>query len=249
MAESSSQKSTSKSSSRSRSPPKPRSTSPYKKTKCLLHSTAQFSSQISNSLIGKESSHWSFSKADRFKPPPKFTGAEYANIQSHIGKSRTTTFGYGKRWQPSNPKGKDSPSPNKYRLPSCFDNCDNGAKIFTPVRNESRRLSTPGPGSYDIKSFVGESPSYTFKGRNILRSNIAHPPPGAYDPNHSLVESGRYTAIEFGRKSPTKHSSGGITPGPGTYDFGSTFGSDRSPSPVYKRSGRRTFSLDFSNFY
>lgn len=231
-----------------RTPSPRKNSSPYQKSKCLL-SQSQLVSEI-NSSLGKDTSHWSFSKSDRFKPMPKYTGPEYSNIKSAIGKTRAAGIGYGGRWQFGNPNGKDSPPPNTYKLPSCFDSPDNGPKISSPVRLDSKRNSTPGPGSYTIKTFVGEMPSFSFKGRHILRSRASAPPPGSYDPSHSLIESGRFTAIEFGRRSPSKFSSGGKTPGPGTYDLGSTFYSERSQSPMYKPIGfsKRTLSLDLSSF-
>lgn len=184
------------------------------------------------SLIGKQSVKWSFSKANRFSSRIPEPSAEYLNLHSTIGSGRSAGFGYGKRWAPSNPKGKDAPPPTQYTLPSYLDRSIAGGKISPSKPLNEKRSAVPGPGSYNIKSSIGSGRSCTLKSRNRLLGSYKTPPPGAYNPNHSLVESGRYLNISFGAKGSNDAYARFSTPGPGSYDLGSTFASiSSSPSP------------------
>ncbi|OMJ69849.1 hypothetical protein SteCoe_32324 [Stentor coeruleus] len=184
-------------------------------------------------LIGTQSVKWSFSKANRFinkKPGPS---AEFLKLKSTIGQGRSTGFGFGKRWEPSNPKGKDAPPSTKYSLPGSMDINIIGGKI-SPLKSETgiRRWSTPGPGTYNIRTSIGNGVYCTLKSRHAKKSNECSPSPGTYNPNHSLVEPSRYLNIAFGIKTGSETRDRFLTPGPGTYEMGTTFSSiSSSPSP------------------
>ena len=89
----------------------------------ISRTALSFWKEIQNvqTLIGKQSIKWSFSKASRFSSKkPEFSG-NYVNIKSSIGKGRSAGFGYGKRWTPFNPKGKDAPPSTTYTVPGILD--------------------------------------------------------------------------------------------------------------------------------
>ena len=215
------------------------------KSKVASRVLKQSMKEIQNvqTLIGKQSIKWSFSKASRFSSKkPEFSG-NYVNIKSSIGKGRSAGFGYGKRWTPFNPKGKDAPPSTTYTVPGILDQKIIGGKILPPKstkKNNNRRLSSPGPGAYEIRSKIGTGVAWTLKSRHTSLARHCSPPPGTYFPNHSLVESGRYLSISFGRKNTNDNISRFATPGPGSYDFASTFSSlTPSPSPKRQQMNRR----------
>ncbi|OMJ77725.1 hypothetical protein SteCoe_22629 [Stentor coeruleus] len=192
-------------------------------------------------LIGTQSVKWSFSKANRFMDKKPDPSAEFIELKSTIGKGRSAGFGFGKRWAPSNPKGKDAPPSTTYTLPGSMDRKFVGGKISpSKSKSDNRRWSTPGPGTYNIKSCIGNGVSCTLKSRHAKQSKNCSPPPGTYNPNHSLVESGRYISISFGTKTYTDSQARFSTPGPGTYDLSSAFTSlSPSPSPKRQRLARK----------
>jgi Sperm-tail PG-rich repeat len=193
------------------------------------------------SLIGKQSVKWTFSKANRFSEKIPEQGAEYANIKSNIGAGRSAGFGYGRRWFPSNPRGKDAPPSTTYNIPGSLDRKIVGGSISPPrITKKSQVGLTPGPGTYEVKSKIGSGLSCTLKSRHYSLARHSSPPPGTYNPNHSLVESSRYSCIAFGIKSSADNFSRFATPGPGSYDLGSTFSSvSPSPSPKKFRKSRK----------
>ena len=216
------------------SPNKPR---PIGLDKQILKRSMEEINQV-HSLLGKHSIKWSFSKANRFSRKRPEESSEYVNLKSTIGTGRSAGFGYGKRWVPLNPKGKDAPPPTTYTVPSSINNKVIGGK-FSPPRVKSagrNRWSSPGPGTYEMKSCIGTAVSCTLKSRHSMMARHCSPPPGTYNPRHSLVESGRFSAISFGTKTSYDNFDRFTTPGPGSYDLGSTF-SSISPSPVPKKRG------------
>ncbi|CAG9330272.1 unnamed protein product [Blepharisma stoltei] len=185
------------------------------------------------SLIGKNSSHWTFGKASRFRYLKRSITPDFTTLPSTLGK-RTTTFGYGKRWIPQNSKGRDSPSPTTYHPPSCFD-LEKKAPSFGLRCHTDRTVETkkaiPGPGSYNPYSPMGHrGPKFTFSPRIEHRMKACTPPPDNYCPNFNLVEKANYSAIGFGigdrSKSPLSRRES--SPGPGTYEIPSGFRSNNS---------------------
>lgn len=194
-----------------------------------------------NSLIGKQSIKWSFGKANRFYSKNPDPSSEYLNIRSTLGEGRKAGFGYGKRWQPSNPRGKDAPPSTAYNIPGSLDRNIVGGKISpSKYKKETCRWSTPGPGTYNLKTCIGEGLSFSFKSRHAALARHSTPPPGTYNPNHSLVESGRYSNISFGAKISNQNLNRLTTPGPGSYELCSSFSSvSHSPSPKRMKIDRK----------
>lgn len=218
-------------------------TSPLKKREIDRKILRQSMDEIRNvdTLIGKNSVKWTFSKANRFYHKKPKDSSDYVNLKTTIGTGRKAGFGYGKRWVPLNPKGKDAPPPNTYLMPSSLDRKIIGGKI-SPVRSQTTgtRWSNPGPGTYEIKSTIGKALTCTFKSRHGFRTSSCSPPPGTYNPRHSLVESGRFIGISFGGRNSNENFARFNTPGPGSYDLGSTFSSiSLSPSPKRQKIFRK----------
>lgn len=186
-------------------------------------------------LIGKQSVKWTFSKANRFSSKNPEPSSEFLTLKTSIGRGRKAGFGYGKRWEPRNPRGKDAPPSTTYNLPSSVDSKKIGGKI-SPLSSNSNdiRWVTPGPGSYELKTFIGNGFSCSLKSRHSSMNHHYSPSPGAYNPKHSLVEPSRYSDIAFGFKITNDKKGRLNTPGPGTYDLGSTF-SLTSPVPSPNR--------------
>lgn len=121
------------------------------------------------------------------------------------------------------------------------------ATKFSPARSHARRMSTPGPGAYELRQKIGDSPSFSFKSRTFVKSRAQTPPPGSYNPNFTLVSNGRYTNIGFGKRTPTRET-GSDTPGPGTYDLVQITSYDKNSTISSKpKSAKRALSLDLSS--
>ena len=192
--------------------------------------------------IGKDTSHWSFSKAERFRFKKPEYSAEFVTLPSTLNNVRTTSFGYGKRSDMKSLVGRDSPSPTAYSPPSIFEINKNHAPSFGPrPTSNSRGLKVlrdfPGPGSYNPVSEIGRnSPKFSFRPKIEIKKTYDMPPPNAYNPSYIVTERAPYSAITFGygkrseQVTPNKE-----TPGPGTYDLPSLF---RSSSPTKSFSPR-----------
>ena len=189
--------------------------------------------KLVNSLVGKQSIKWSFGKANRFKQRRSEACSEYLTIETTIGKGRKAGFGFGTRWQPSNPRGKDAPPSTAYSIRGNLDRFLVGGKISPcKARTDGNRWKSPGPGTYEIKTSIGEGVSCTIKSRHSSIAKRSTPPPGAYNPKHSLVENNRYSNISFGARVSADNLQRLSTPGPGSYDLASSFSSiSHSPSP------------------
>ena len=87
------------------------------------------------------------------------------------------------------------------------------------------RHLTPGPGAYEAHSTIGkQSPKFSFRGKNLKLRTNDNPPPNAYHPNSTLTEFSAYKNIGFGFGNRTLLKHIGVdTPGPGSYNFGSSF--------------------------
>lgn len=193
-------------------------------------------------LIGKQSVKWTFSKAIRFSKKNPEPSSEYLSLKSSMGKGRKASFGYGKRWEPRNARGNDAPPSTTYTIPSSVDYKKVGGKISPLGSNANEfRFVTPGPGSYDLKTCIGNGLSCSLKSRHASISHQYSPSPGAYNPKHSLVEQSRYANIAFGYKIMNENKARLFTPGPGTYELGSTFSSSSPiPSPIRSKIPRRS---------
>jgi hypothetical protein len=138
-------------------------------------------------------------------------------------------MGFGNRWTPGNDKGKDSPPPGSYVIPSTLDK--KGIKFYResslPPITPSK-INTPGPGTYDCPSPIGrEGPKFTFHGTDMKRKVNDSPAPGRYSPKTTFTEFTGFKEISFGigeRLTYRKASVnlGGV-PGPGSYNLRSIF--------------------------
>lgn len=163
---------------------------------------------------------WSFSKEERFKSPKHISNIAYLSPQSTIS-PRSTSLGFGSKWELINNKGKNSPPPGTYDLPTTF-NKNLGPKLVKSnvLPLIPSRYITPGPGAYNPNNNGHSSPRYTFRMKNRVRKSIDGPSPGAYDLNFTQTEFSPYKNIAFGydaRKFLAKAPDTG--PGPGYYNI------------------------------
>ena len=176
---------------------------------------------------------FSFGRAKRFWGGRKDLVEIGGELPSTLN-PRTTSFGYGQRWTPSNPKGKDSPPPGTYRISTIFErNRKNGYSFGMRLAQRQRR-EAPGPGTYEVAIPMGKNaPKFTFRPRIDVRHVSNSPPPDTYRPSTSLIDNGRYKDIGFGfgeRVIPLNHGILYIAvkdfPGPGAY-YADIFPRDR----------------------
>ena len=139
--------------------------------------------------------HSSFGSACRF-PSRKCVDYQFYDLPSALAK-RSCGFGYGKRWTPTNPRGKDSPPPTTYQLASSFGS--RSPSFGTARKSDREPQQSPGPAEYDpLKPIGSEAVKISFRGRLERPASNATPPPTAYRPKYSLVESNSYGQISFG---------------------------------------------------
>lgn len=211
-----------------------------------------FSQTISANALRNAHTHWSFSKADRFKKLRIDNSAKMLLLPTTLG-TKTSTFGFGNRDPLKMIYGKDSPPPNLYRCRSQFDYTPGAGKSFgqsyavykkvhMPGLN-TRSDEVPGPGGYfktegkfifltklgkyDIHSTLGKnSRKFSMKSR-IKPADSAtrdNPPPNTYHPDFTQAEESRFDKITFGFGSrPNVTGRINENPGPGTYRIPSVF--------------------------
>jgi len=146
---------------------------------------------------------WSFPKASRFRPHKASSQADFLSLPSSFSRSHSPGMGYGKRWEPRNPAGKDAPPAGAYITKSCFD-----LAMIGPIFGKaSKRLSkkdlpkseTPGPGQYRAQRSIGENaPKFSMQSRHHMRPKAETPSPGHYSPNTSMTERMYYAGAAFG---------------------------------------------------
>lgn len=176
-------------------------------------------------LTRKKPVSWSFAREVRFKNRKRSIDVGFVQMPSTLS-PRSTMMGFGTRWTPHNTKGKDSPPPDSYTIPTSFNK---KGPIFIkesslpPITNS--KFSTPGPGSYDNPSPLGrEGPKFTFHGSEIKKRLSESPAPGCYSPKTTVTEFSGFKEISFGIGERKIFSVGNKeTPGPGSYNFTSLF--------------------------
>ena len=183
----------------------------------------------SHSNLPNQSHSWSFAKASRFIRG-RNTSADFVLLPSSFSRGRATGFGYGKRWEPKNQVGKDSPPVTRYSLNSGFGGKKTGPSFGRLGHARLPVSCTPGPGQYSPTRNIGdEGPKYTLKPRltKVLKSET--PSPDHYTPNVSILSDRSYSNVTFGigsRRSQlhsgTLHSDPSL-PGPGAYNLPSIF--------------------------
>lgn len=243
-----------------------RSTSPGRNCKprtMLKEKYLVFNSEVQSSIptsIGKDTSHWSFSKAERFRFKKPEYQPEYVTLPSTLNNIRSTSFGFGRRSDMKTVTGRDSPPPTTYSPPTAFELNKNHAPSFGPRPTSNSRgikvlRDMPGPGAYNPSSLLGrDSPKFTFRPKNQVKKIHDIPPPNAYNPSYGITEPSNFSAITFGygkRSEQTTVSKD--TPGPGTYDLPSLFRSSSPLSPnksIYPKSAisaREIYRLSFDD--
>lgn len=174
-------------------------------------------------LRHKRTSTYSFSKATRFKSQKRSDNTELLSLPSTLDK-RTTTLGFGQRWNLTNKSRVNSPAPGTYEIPSSFD-FKSGPKFRkdSPGRYNIMDESSPGPGSYEVSVDIGKNaPKFTFRPRNKLTKYNEGPSPCEYLPH--LVKTDAFKHISFGiGERAFKTGSRFNSPGPGTYEIPTDF--------------------------
>jgi hypothetical protein len=177
---------------------------------------------------------YSFSKAERFPKISAYGAMSFYNIPS-MRNGRSTSFGYGSRY---------NFAPKKSEMtPSCYNNYCYGVESRQPyapkysfglgrenLSNRSKGDSSPGPGKYysPLKSLGKDSPKYTIKGKykNTFYIRTESPGPAAYDPQTKMNERGIYgvagyknvKSYDFSKGIPNRfYYKVEKTPGPAQY--------------------------------
>ena len=176
---------------------------------------------------------WSFPKEARFRSNTRSIDIEYLNPNSTLS-PRSTSIGFGRRWNPEIQSAKGKPPPGSYEIPSTFSTIVGPKLVKSTIQQLSKlRHLTPGPGTYDTSSHIGRnSPKFSFRGRLTLPKRSEIPPPGTYNPQRTLTEFSGYSKIGFGygtRTFPTVEKR--ESPGPGSYSIMSEF--DKARKTVY----------------
>lgn len=187
-----------------------------------------------NSARQRNGTRWSFAKGARFKHARNHSETDFVPLPSSFAKGRATGFGYGKRWEPRNAAGKDSPPVTRYSVKSGFDERKAGPVFGRIGRSVGRSRvppsNTPGPGQYSSGKNIGDGgPKYTLKPR-LTRVLVSETPsPDHYSPNVSVLTNRSYSNVTFGIGSRPALLHPGIShvdlslPGPGTYNIPSMF--------------------------
>jgi hypothetical protein len=174
---------------------------------------------------------WSFSKEPRFRSTRRSSDVDFMNPNSTLS-PRSTSLGFGKRWNPEIRSSQGKPCPGSYEIPSSFTSSIGPKLVKTSIQPlGSLRHLTPGPGTYNSGAEIGRnSPKFSFRRKNDLPKRIEFPAPDAYNPKRTLTEFSAYNSIGFGygiRNFPPidKRES----PGPGSYTLNSEFDRCRRP--------------------
>ena len=143
------------------------------------------------------------------------TGQKESGPRYSIGKGKRSKLNF----EESSPgPGQYSPEP-KSSIGKSFEKSERKIAAFNKV---------PGPGSYELKSFLKEGPQYSLIGRKeVTDVNLGAPGPGKYEPDFFLPKAKSFHAT-IGRGGKGIERSKGVTPGPGAYSLES-----KSPVPSY----------------
>ena len=134
----------------------------------------------------------------------------------------------------------NNPGPGKYNLNSSGMSTIGPKYSFSATKRlEQKRASTPGPGAYSFKTYIGkEGPMLSFskdKVGHLQPDKNTNPEPGKYFPNIKYIPSTAYysipkAGIESTRKSKSRFSS----PGPEKYNPNPMLSSTRTSFPSWK---------------
>ncbi|CAG9335082.1 unnamed protein product [Blepharisma stoltei] len=196
--------------------------------------SSSLSTESLNTTLGKDSYHWSFSKANRFTHKQITSTPDFIIPPTSLSK-RSTSFGFGKRWEPKNDKGRDSPPPTCYSPPSYFAVHSRAVNFSSGVTAERTPIKTkivPGPGAYNVDLPFGKnSPKFTLRPRIQFKEKYLTPAPGTYNPSFKIVERSNFSKIGFGHGERKNMRQLDESPGPGTYDLPGIF--NRSNSGIF----------------
>lgn len=160
---------------------------------------------------------FSFGRERRFRRQTGDTADIVGVLPSGLN-PRSTSFGYGSRWTPTNPTGKDAPPPTVYNL--TMPHNGTSGYSFGGRNSENGHRESPGPGSYDISTPIGShAPKFSIRHRVTHNLNSSSPPPDSYRPNTSLTYRTRFKEIGFGYGKRTESVNKAVAefPGPGAY--------------------------------
>lgn len=171
-----------------------------------------------------------FPKDERFKPIDKDGKTDNFYQAKSSKNDRSAGFGYGGRKPIVVPK--EGPSPQDYKIESCFDsniNSKKGTTLRSRIETEpSTRKSIPGPGAYFNNSKNNDPKggiSLSGKNGNFLDSygksgtNVS---PQNYNIKYDAVENGRFNKVTMGIGDKNK-SYASSNPGVGSYNLPSCF--------------------------
>jgi hypothetical protein len=122
--------------------------------------------------------------------------------------TKASGFGYGDKNGLMMLTGRDSPSPNCYRLRGNFEKLrfNNGKSfgmphsVYSKVYNPNNKITSlmvecPGPGAYEVKNLVGtNAKKFSMKSRikPVDTATRDNPPPNTYHPNYSVYEASKF---------------------------------------------------------
>ena len=166
------------------------------------------------------------SRTTRFPSHKRKNSSEFTVLPSTLA-LRSTGIGFGRRWNPINIAGCDSPPPGSYNLPSLASN--KGPKmVLDKTRIDKSRNLTPGPGTYEpLKPLGLDKPMFALKGRISRKEAGNSPAPGTYSPTFGLTHYSGYANISFGTGERSKVAKRENGPGPGAYEISSNFDKSR----------------------
>merc|ERR1712187_226581 len=146
--------------------------------------------------------------------------------------TRSPSYAMTPRSTPRSPR-LQAPTPNFYDLPTSFGG---GRQSSLGRSRKDVHSSTPGPGSYEIKSTLGKVPDFTVAGLRPHPDGNGMPGPGAYE-HSSQPSTPRYTmrpaAAERGKGKRHQHS-----PGPHAYTLPAHLGTGKTFSHGLPRQER-----------
>lgn len=177
---------------------------------------------------------YTFPKAERFPKISIYGAMSFIDLPSCKSK-RSTSFGYGSRYNFVPKDSEATPSCYNYRY-GVQSNQPYSPKYSFGLGREDmvNKLdkSIPGPGKYysPLKSIGKDSPKYSMKGKykNSFYPQSISPGPAAYDPHTKMNEKGVYGIAGFNNVKSYDFSKGVLnrfdykvekTPGPSDYKY------------------------------
>lgn len=148
------------------------------------------------------------------------------------------SFGGESRFGLAQNPAKHSPGPGAYnaRDPSWVQP-KVGFGTGPRSKPDLKAQECPGPGAYEFRTSLGQGRAFTAGRRHktSYERSRSQPGPGAYNPNHSALESSQ----KFGFGTSTRASlKGPDNPGPGTYEMQNVKGTG-TDCPKYSCTSRR----------